>query len=206
MTAVRRVAILIFDEVEVLDFAGPFEVFGVTGKAVGEKPFEVFTVAERREPVSAVNGLSINPACSIDDCPVPHILLIPGGYGTRRQLTNDRLLGWIRAMNAQTELTLSVCTGALLLGKAGLLDGLQATTYHTTFDLLGELAPTATLCPSHRFVDNGHIITSAGISAGIDMSFYVVARLLGPEKALETARYMEYDLNLEYLSGGVSSD
>ncbi len=189
----RNVAILIFDDVEVLDFCGPFEVFSVTGEPEALDPFNVYTVAETADPILAVNGLSVNPKYAIADCPPPDILLVPGGIGTRKVMKNETLLNWIKEQADRVELLLSVCTGVLVLGTAGLLDGLEATTHHQTFDLLAEVAPTATVRPDKRFVDNGKIVLSAGISAGIDMCFHVVRRLGGEEMALETARYMEYD-------------
>jgi transcriptional regulator GlxA family with amidase domain len=189
----RNVAILIFDDVEVLDFCGPFEVFSVTGEGADERPFNVYTVAGKAGPVLAANGLSVNPAYTIDDCPRPDILLVPGGTGTRRAMNDEKLLAWIGQQAGEVELLLSVCTGSLLLGKAGLLDGLEVTTHHSALDLLGRVAPEATLRPGERFLDNGRIVVAAGISAGIDMAFHVVRRLLGMEAALETARYMEYD-------------
>lgn len=193
MDKIRHVAILIFDDVEVLDFAGPFEVFGVAGHPRNMKPFHVYTVAERIGTVSARNGLNINPTYSLRNCPQPDILLVPGGYGTRREMHNPAVIDWIREQYPRLELLLSVCTGSLLLAKAGLLDGLSATTHYGAYDLLRELAPGATVCAGERWVDNGRIITSAGVSAGIDMSFYVVGKLLGAEIALETARYTEYE-------------
>jgi transcriptional regulator GlxA family with amidase domain len=189
----RNVAILIFDDVEILDFAGPYEVFATTRQHDPEPPFYVYTVAEKAEPVSARNGLSVNPRYSIYDCPNPDIVLVPGGRGTRTILRNEALLDWIKQVNGMTELTLSVCTGALVLGKAGLLDGLAATTYHTAFDELKAVAPNTLQRPGERWVDNGRIVTSAGVSAGIDMSLYVVGKLLGAAQADETARYMEYE-------------
>lgn len=189
----RNVAILIFDEVEVLDFCGPFEVFGVAGRTLSEKPFNVYTIAETAAPVIARNGLSVNPNYTLADCPKPDLLLIPGGYGTRREINNVPLLDWIKTQAAQVELLLSVCTGSLLLGKAGLLDGLSATTHYRALDELREAAPSTTICPDDRFVDNGRIIISAGVSAGIDMSLYVVARLFGVEESIATARHMQYD-------------
>ncbi|MBL9123853.1 MAG: DJ-1/PfpI family protein, partial [Planctomycetaceae bacterium] len=187
----RNVAILLFDDVEVLDFCGPFEVFGVTGRNEPEPPFRVGTVAEK-SPIAARNGLSVNPAYSLETCPPADILLVPGGWGTRREMHNARLVEWVRQRAAAAELVLSVCTGALILGQAGLLDGLEATTHFGAIDLLRESAPHCTVTPARRFVDNGRVITSAGISAGIDMSLHVVARLLGKPIAEETARYMEY--------------
>jgi transcriptional regulator GlxA family with amidase domain len=189
----RNVAILIFDEVEVLDFCGPFEVFSVTGRRSGLEPFNVYTVAQKAGPVVARNGLSVNPAHTFDDCPPPDVLIVPGGYGTRREMHNESLTGWIRRRAEGVELLLSVCTGALLLAKAGLLEGLSATTHHAALELLGETAPNTAVLDSERIVDNGRVILSAGISAGIDMSLYAVARLLGEGHAEETARYMEYD-------------
>lgn len=193
MSSSRNVAILIFDGVEVLDFAGPFEVFSVTGRRQDLEPFHVYTVAEKPQPVMTRNHLSVNPRYTIFDGPKPDILLIPGGYGTRREMNNQTLLDWIKVRSREAELTLSVCTGALLLAKAGLLDGLGATTHFGAIDLLQELAPNTTVQRGRRFVDNGRIIVSAGVSAGIDMSLYVVAKLMGKAQALETAHYMEYD-------------
>ncbi len=189
----RNVAIFIFDEVEVLDFCGPFEVFSVTGKRDGSNPFNVYTVAQEKRPILARNELSINPRYTLADCPAPDILLIPGGFGTRREMHNSTVLDWVKRHSQTTELLLSVCTGALVLAKANLLDGLSATTHHGAIELLRETAPNTKIEPKQRFIDNGKIIISAGISAGIDMSLYVVAKLLGSAQAWETAKYMEYD-------------
>ncbi len=197
MVQSRNVAILIFDDVEVLDFCGPFEVFSAAGRAREEQPFTVYTVAETPGPITTRGGMSVNPRYTWADCPPPDILVVPGGYGTRRQMLNEPLLSWLRQISGQAEITLSVCTGALVLGRAGLLDGLTATTYHTAFDLLREAAPQATVVEGHRLVDNGAVITAAGVSAGIDAALHVVARLLGQEAAHETARYMEYDWHPE---------
>ncbi len=193
MNRSRNVAILIFDEVEVLDFCGPFEVFSVAGRCDDLNPFTVYTVAEKSKPIIARNHLSVNPRYTIVDCPQPHILLVPGGYGTRREMGNTTLIDWIKGRSPEVELVLSVCTGALLLAKAGLLEGMAATTHHSAIGLLKELAPNTTIQEGNRIVDNGRIIVSAGISAGIDMSLYVISKLLGEEQALKTARYMEYD-------------
>jgi transcriptional regulator GlxA family with amidase domain len=188
----RKVAILIFDEVEVLDFCGPFEVFAVTGRGLEQKPFDVFTVAEKAGAVVARNGLSVNPRYTINDCPQAEILIVPGGMGTRREMSNQTLIDWIRETAGKAELTLSVCTGALLLAKAGLLDGASATTHWAALDLLREVAPRVTVRPDKQFVDNGRVMTSAGISAGIDLSLYAVGKLLGEGVAAESARWMEY--------------
>ena len=202
----RNVAILLFDAIEVLDFAGPFEVFGVAGRSphqtrFSEPPFTVFTVAEIT-PVSARNGLSVNPAYGLNNHPKADIIIVPGGggfhadgtpFGSRREMNNPVVLNWVRQSAERAELVLSVCTGSFILGKAGLLDGLAATTHFMAIDGMRQAAPDTELRPAERYVDNGKIITSAGISAGIDMSLYVVGRLLGKDVADETARYMQYD-------------
>ncbi len=188
----RTVAILLFDEVEVLDFAGPFEVFAVTDELADHRFFHVVTVAERKRAIRARNGLSVNPDYSFADCPPPDILIVPGGQGTRVLLQNRPVLDWIQSVNATAEIVASVCTGALVLGRAGLLDGLKATTHHECLDLLREQAPRATVVPTGRFLDNGRILTAAGIAAGIDLCLHLVARLHGAAIAQKTSRYMEY--------------
>lgn len=198
----RNLAIFIFHDVEVLDFAGPFEVFGVCGlRNGGEKPFNVFTVAQK-ELVVARNGLKITPHYLLDNCPHADIVLLPGGggnrpdgspFGTRHEMNNELLLKWIREKDRTAELMLSVCTGSLLLARAGLLEGLSATTHWKAVDTMRSVAPNTTVLPEERWVDNGRIILSAGISAGIDMSLYVISKLLGNEAANETAAYMQYD-------------
>ncbi len=198
----RTVAIFIFDEVEVLDFAGPFEIFGVAGKqGGGEGHFEVFTVAEKPK-IAARNNLIIEANYTFENCPPPDIVLIPGGggfakdgtpYGSRREMHNQKLLAWVREMNQKVEFLLSVCTGSLILAKAGLLDGLSATTHFKAVDAMREAAPNTELFPEKRWVDNGRIILSAGVSAGIDMSLYMVSKLHGEAAAIETATYIQYD-------------
>jgi transcriptional regulator GlxA family with amidase domain len=170
-------------------------VFSVANRFVDPAAFDVFTVAERQAPVLARNGLSVNPRCVLDDCPAPDVLLVPGGQGTRTEMHNAPLIEWIKVRAQSAELTLSVCTGALLLAKAGLLEGLEATTHHGAVDLLRQLAPNTTIHADRRFVDNGRVVCSAGIAAGIDMSLHVVARLAGVEVAEKTARQMEYPWN-----------
>lgn len=196
----RNVAILIFDDVEVLDFCGPFEVFSVTGRQKNQTPFNVFTVVEKPGVILARNQLSVNPRFTFSDCPRPDILVIPGGLGTRREMNNPPVIDWIKASAPQAELVLSVCTGALLLAKAGLLDGLSATTHFGALDLLRQTAPNTTVLGNKRFVDNGKVILSAGISAGIDMSLHVVTRILGIGEAIDTAQYMEYEWREKPLS------
>lgn len=188
----KNVAILLFDEVEVLDFAGPFEVFAVTDELRGHDTFSVFTMAEQPGTVRARNGLKVNPDYTLEKTPPPHILVVPGGFGTRALLKKSALLEWLRIRARSADILMSVCTGSLVLAQAGLLDGLRATTHHECFDLLRSLAPNTEVVETDRFVDNGSILTAAGISAGIDCSLHLVERLLGRDTAEATARYMEY--------------
>lgn len=186
MSKQRNVAIYIHDDVEVLDFCGPFEVFGT------RQEFQVFTVAKLATPITTNNGMKIIPNYHFGDCPPLDILLIPGGQ-TGVILNDPEAMEWIKQQTDKIDYSLSVCTGALVLGKLGLLDGLSSTTHYGSYDLLQEIAPKTTVRRGARYVDNGRIITSAGVSAGLDMALHVVAKLLGEESALATARYMEYD-------------
>ncbi len=188
----KNIAILIFDDVQVLDFTGPFEVFSLTDRLCRHEAFHTFTVAESPGSVRARDGLKVVPDFTLENCPQPCALVVPGGFGTRALLKKPALLEWIRIKARHAEIVMSVCTGALVLAQTGLLDGLRVTTHHQSLDLLRELAPSATVDPSRRFHDNGKIITSAGISAGIDCALHVVARLLSHEAAAATARQMEY--------------
>ncbi len=187
----KTLAILIFDEVEVLDFCGPFEVFSVANRFTDPPAFNVLAVAEKSQ-ITTRGGLVVKPHYLVADCPRPDILLIPGGQGTRKELHISVLIDWIKRASEKAELVLTVCTGALLLAKAGLLDGLEATTHHSAIELLRQTAPKTTVHDDRRFVDNGRVICSAGIAAGIDMSLHVVGRLLGEEVAEKVTKQMEY--------------
>lgn len=188
----RAVGILIFENVEVLDFAGPFEVFSVAGAEIPDHPFTVFTVGLSEAPVQTYGSMTVTPRYSLSSCPALDILLVPGGIGTRPLLQHAELLAWITTRAKQVELLLSVCTGAMLLAQAGLLHGLLVTTHHTTFDYTAALDPTMEIIRDQRFVDNGHIITAGGISAGIDMALYVVDRLLGVGANAPVIKEMEW--------------
>ena len=189
----RNVAILVFDDMETLDFAGPHEVFAMAGEQVQPSPFRVYEVGLTCAPVLARGRLQVTPSHSIDTCPDPDILIIPGGYGTRQLKHHDGLIEWLAAKAGQVELLLSVCTGSLLLAKAGLLAGRRATTHHTAFDRLAILSPTTTVVRDARFVESSdRIITSGGVSAGIDMSLFVVGKLLGEKARAMVEDEMEY--------------
>jgi transcriptional regulator GlxA family with amidase domain len=177
----RNVAIVIFDDVEVLDFAGPFEVFSVAAMDMPRKPYATFfpyTVGLNAEPVVATGGLRVQPRYTLLDAPRPDILIVPGGAGSRRLLKHEAFLAWLVQQATQVEILASVCTGALALARAGLLAGRRATTHHASFDRLPELEPTVTVVRDHRYVQDGRVWTSGGISAGIDMSLAIVKALL----------------------------
>jgi transcriptional regulator GlxA family with amidase domain len=207
---VQTVGILIFPDVEILDFCGPFEVFASATLPAeseggeGVRLFEVFTIAERPEVVHCRGGLLVQPNHTLDDHPPLDLVIIPGGYGTRREQENAVVLDWVARQRREGALTTSVCTGAFLLGAAGLLDGLRATTHWTTIDELRGKLPTATVLDGVRVVDEGEIVTSAGVSAGIDMALHIVRRLHGDDVARRTARDMEYDWRADSSAAVVS--
>jgi transcriptional regulator GlxA family with amidase domain len=193
----RMVGILVFDEVEVLDFCGPFEVFSIasqTGEGSnGESLFKAVTIGVEPGIVTCRGGLLVQPHYTLDDAPPLDILVVPGGAGTRQQRHNARALDWIVEQDGRTELTTSVCTGAFLLAEARLLDGHRATTHWSSVRWMRDTYPNVEMLADTRVVDEGHIITSAGVSAGIDMALHVVERLHGWDTAARTARRMEYD-------------
>lgn len=195
-----NVGILIFDGVEVLDFAGPFEVLSRTRLVPGTEsrrsddgaPFHVFTVARSTDLVTATGGLVVQPRHSFEDAPSIELLVVPGGFGTRPLLQEPETIDWIRRTAAAARKTASVCTGALLLARAGLLDNRRATTHWGAFGLLASLGKNITVDRESRFVEDG-VMTSAGVASGIDMAFHVVETLFGKDVADETARYIEYE-------------
>jgi transcriptional regulator GlxA family with amidase domain len=192
---IRRVGILVFEQVEVLDFCGPFEVFATTRLDVNRAeppPYEVLLIAERREIVAASGGLKVMPDHTLEDCPPLDVLIVPGGWGTRREIGNKRLVAWIAETARGVETLASVCTGSLLLGAAGLLDGRRATTHWNALGLLESMFPDVTVVQDEHVVEDGDVLTSAGISAGIDLSLRVVARHHGEAIGRATARHMEY--------------
>jgi transcriptional regulator GlxA family with amidase domain len=192
-----RAGILIFPDVEVLDFAGPFEVFSVTRLNEDRRreelsPFEVTLIAESREPIIASAGMRVIPDVDLENCPPLDILVVPGGWGTRKQSENKRLIDWIEKTGNSVRTLTSVCTGSMLLGRAGLLDGLRATSHWRALDWMRDSFPEVTVESDLHVVEDGRVLTSAGISAGIDMSLKVVARYCGEAIARATARHMEY--------------
>jgi transcriptional regulator GlxA family with amidase domain len=188
----RSIGILLFENIEVLDFAGPFEVFSVASELNNFELFDVFAVAKNLEPINTINGLSVNPKYSFSNCPHIDILIVPGGVGTRQVISDTETLEWINTIHQTTELTVSVCTGAMILGKMGLLNNRSFTTHHLIFDEMQQIAPLAKLIKMKRFVNDGKIYTAAGISAGIDLSLHIIENLHGRDIAKGVARYMEY--------------
>ncbi|ANF98331.1 DJ-1/PfpI family protein [Paenibacillus bovis] len=193
---VYNVGIFLFNEVEVLDFAGPFEVFSISVHSDGSKAFRVYTVSENGQMISARNGLQVQPEYSFATLPSVDILIIPGGYGAEEiEIHKPQVIEWIRSHAAQQRVVASICTGALLLAEASLLDGLSATTHWMDLERLERDYPKVQTRSGIKYVDEGQILTSGGISAGIHLSLHLVRRYTGIETAERTARRMEYDWN-----------
>ena len=193
----KRVGIVLFENIEVLDFCGPFEVFSATRlneekRREDPSPFEVLLVAEKNDPVVTTGGMKVIPDHTFKSCSKLDILVVPGGWGTRKELKNPVMLDWLRIRASEVETLTSVCTGSMLLGFAGLLDGCHATTHWRSLDWMRESFPAVTVEYDKHVVEEGRILTSAGISAGIDMALKVVARYYGEAIARATARHMEY--------------
>lgn len=181
---IKTIAFYLQEGVEVLDFAGPMEVFAYAG-------FEVFTVSKAKEPILAQGILKVVPDYSIKDAPESDVLAFFGG-NAHNAYSDEEVMQWVKHRE-NVYLYFSVCTGALVLAKAGILDGNTATTFHSALDGLEKNYPKVKVRRDVRFVDNGKVITTAGVSAGIDGALHLVARFQGLEKAKEVAFYMEYD-------------
>ncbi|MGO9621772.1 MAG: DJ-1/PfpI family protein [Desulfobaccales bacterium] len=196
----QRVGIVIFPEAEVLDFCGPYEVFTATRLDEARRreepsPFQVLLVAEGVGEIATAGGMRVLPDCALAACPPLDILLVPGGWGTRRQMQNETLIDWLARRGRQvisSGTLASVCTGALLLGQAGLLDGRRATTHWRSLEVLRESFPLVTVEEQLHVVEDGNLLTSAGIAAGLDLALKVVERYYGEAVARATARQMEY--------------
>src|ERR1051325_10426848 len=195
------VGILVFDQVELLDVVGPFEVFSVTrlneeekeeGQGEWSSPFKVILVAEKLGQVSTIGRVRLSPDTSIDTCPNLDLLIVPGGWGTRKEVNNHKLIRWIADTSVQSKITASVCTGSSLLGKAGLLDERESTTHFQAFDFLHQSAPNTKIREDVLFTLTEPIFTSAGVSAGIDLALRIVSHFFGEEVGMATAHHMEY--------------
>ena len=193
----KHVGIVLFNAIEVLDFCGPFEVFSATRlneekRREEPSPFEVFLVAETLSYVTKTGDMKVIPQYSFENCPRLDILVVPGGWGTRKESNNTVILEWLRSRAAEVETLTSVCTGSMLLGFAGLIDGLHATTHWRSLDWMRDSFPAVFVEYKQHVVEDGRVLTSAGISAGIDMALKVVARYYGKDIARATAVHMEY--------------
>jgi transcriptional regulator GlxA family with amidase domain len=187
------IGIALFDGAEELDWAGPWEVLAAWAEQWPDDGVRVFTLARQEGPVTCAKGLRVLPDETWESAPPLNVLVYPGGRGTRRELADDAVLDWIRGAAAGGTVVASVCTGSLVLASAGLLDGKPATTHWGSLELLPTLGRDIEVRPEDRFVDNGNVITAAGVSAGIDMALHLVARLHSPERAREVRRYIQYD-------------
>jgi putative intracellular protease/amidase len=179
------VVILLFPGVEIIDYTGPYEVFGQAG-------FEVFTVAESKSPITTAMGMTVVPRFAFSDCPKPDVLVVPGG-NVASATGSETTVQWVKEQAGRAGSVLSVCNGAFILAKAGLLDGLSATTFHGLIDSLKRDAPKTKVVSDQRFVDNGKIVTAAGLSSGIDGALHVVEKLRGHGFAQSCALGLEYD-------------
>jgi transcriptional regulator GlxA family with amidase domain len=187
-----RIAIAVFEGAEELDFVGPWEVLAAW-RFLHPDEVEVFLVGEDLEPVTCAKGMRVLPDRTWDDAGALDVLLYPGGKGTRAQLGNEGIRARLRALMEQGTLMTSVCTGSLVYADAGLLDGRPAATYHAAFGELLPLGRDIEPRPEERFVDDGNVVTAAGVSAGIDMALHLVGRLASPDRAREVRRYIQYD-------------
>jgi transcriptional regulator GlxA family with amidase domain len=187
-----RIAIAVFEGAEELDFVGPWEVLAAW-RFLHPDEVEVFLVGEDLEPVTCAKGMRVLPDRTWDEAGEVDVLLYPGGKGTRAQLGNEGIRARLRALKEQGTLMTSVCTGSLVYADAGLLDGRPAATYHAAFGELLPLGRDIEPRPEERFVDDGDVVTAAGVSAGIDMALHLVGRLASPDRAREVRRYIQYD-------------
>lgn len=187
-----NIGIFLFNDVELLDFAGPYEVFSVATELQDNALFNVFTITEDGGGIRSVNGLKVMPDYDFKNHPQIDVLVVPGGNGTKIEMTKDTVLQWLKEQYTHSQITMSVCSGTRLLGKIGLLNNLKITTHHEVIADMKMIVPTAMIEENVKFVDNGKILTSAGISAGIELSLYVVTKLFGKEVANKAAVYMEY--------------
>ncbi len=189
----KQLGILIFDDVEVLDFAGPFEVFSVANQLSGYKLLEVYTFSQTTLPIRARNGLQVVPDHSINSLPPLDYLVLPGGDGTKKIVQNGSFIEEIKQQVLSSEWTMSVCSGSRILGKAGFLEHKPYCTHHEVYESIQEMVPSALPQPDLRFIQtNDRIWTAAGISAGIDLALHLTEVTFGKELALATAKYMEY--------------
>jgi transcriptional regulator GlxA family with amidase domain len=187
------IGFFLFDDSEELDWAGPWEVLSAWAQGWPDDEVTTFTMARSEGTVRCAKGLRVVPDHTWETAPPFDVLIYPGGRGTRAQIGDHDVLRWVRGLAAGGTVLASVCTGSLVLADAGLLDGLPATTHWGSLDYLEKLGTDIEVRPEDRFVDNGTVITAAGVSAGIDMALHLVAMLHSPDRAREVRRYIQYD-------------
>jgi transcriptional regulator GlxA family with amidase domain len=190
---VKYIGIVLFPDVEELDAVGPWEVLSYWTRTYPQDGYAVCCLSRLGGLVQCAKGLTVQAHHSFAEAPPLDVLLYPGGQGTRPQLTDDLQLDWVRSQRGTVPLMTSVCTGSLVYAAAGLLGGRPATTHWASLDLLAELDPTIEIRRDVRFVDDGDMVTSAGVSAGIDMALHLVARLASADRAREVRRAIQYD-------------
>lgn len=188
-----NVGIFLFNDIELLDFAGPYEVFSVTSELNNYQLFNTFTISGNGVEIKSVNGLRAVPDFSFTNHPPIDILIIPGGIGTIAEIKKQEVLDWVSKTCRSSKITMSVCSGARILGKLGLLNHLESTTHHEVIEDLRKIAPLTIIKQEKRYADNGKIMTAGGISAGIDLSLHIVNKLYGEAIVNKTIRYIEYD-------------
>ena len=198
------VGILVFNQVEVLDFCGPFEVLSVArfldeeSQRTDDCPFTVRLISETGGSIRCRGDFKVITDFDFNNHPEIDLVLVPGGWGTRKEVQNPVLIEWLIAQKEKTQLMASVCTGSFLLAEAGLLDGLESTTHWASIERMRKAYPKVQIMQGKRFIvsGQGRIVASAGIAAGIDMSLFLVSELVGEETARNTAHYMEYPWNI----------
>lgn len=188
-----NIGVFVFEGAEELDYAGPWEVLAAWALQFPDDGVEIFTLGREAAPVRSAKGLTVVPEYSWESAPPIDVLIYPGGVGNRAHLGNPEVARWLRAVADGAEIVTSVCTGALVLADVGLLDGRPATTHWQYLDVLRDLGDDIDVRAGARFVDDGNIVTAAGVSAGIDMALHLVSRLHSPERAREVRRYIQYD-------------
>jgi putative intracellular protease/amidase len=191
-TKTRNLAIFVFEGVQIIDYTAPWEVFGHAHLDDHQAAFEIYSVAQKAGPITTSMGMSVNPKYTFENAPKIDVLVLPGG-NVEPHMDDPTVKRWVQETSKNAEIVLSVCNGAFFLGRAGLLDGLEATTFAGLIDELQKAAPKARVVRDRRYVDNGKIITSAGLSSGIDGSLHVIERLFGKGSAQVAATALEYD-------------
>lgn len=193
MVAVKQIGIVVFPDVEELDVVGPWEILAAWTRQFPDDGYAVSCISDSGGLVTCAKGLTLGAHHSFGDAPGLDVLIYPGGRGTRPQLHDDAVLNWVRQQREAVPLMTSVCTGSLVYAAAGLLAHRPATTHWSALDHLAELDSTIDVRRNDRFVDDGDIVTAAGVSAGIDMALHLVARFAGTDRARDVRRYVQYD-------------